>query len=667
MRFITRDRIGDVAIGGALAAFPLLPAGPSYLGLDWPWALEAFFLGAAAVGLTLAGAHRLIGDSVSSGRGCSESVRLVRRGYVTWLIPGLAAALLGLLLRNPFDHVLLGIEAEGLISRLARPMNMATSPLYPVRVWLTYLEGGVAFWLVSAALRRTSRPRRRIGMAVRGCLLGLGLVSVVSIVQYFTRFNLLEYWVRANPGLTRSHATLDDPNALASFLVLGIGLALGVIWSARRGRVGWRRERWVLLVAALACGALVTTVSRAGWAALMIAGLVVMAGLPAWLVDGSRARTVRFAARAAAVLVAAAFVLWAVASLVSPKRSEVSLPDAPVEALMQTVDPHQSLDEVLKGRLLIWQAALQLASHHWVLGAGLGQFPPFYAGYPGSVGPENAHNYFLQVLAEGGVLSLAGLTLLLTVIALAVRRPFRAPGRRRSWLAVGLSIGVLAFVLTWLTGHPLLNLSNQLWLACVLAVGLAALDPIASVTPTRSRLGSWLLHGAWVPTVAFVTLLALVPRAMAAVDDDALTSHAAGVYAWEQAPASDAWSGETAFRWTKGRAALREPIHGAVLTVPMYVARPDIPAQPVTLRVTVNGVPVEPLPLAANGWRLLSYDLRDLLGEERWRSQRTVTLEFVVTPTVVPARVGPSSDTRELGIGLGVVHWTSPGGESGPS
>jgi hypothetical protein len=43
-------------------------------------------------------------------------------------------------------------------------------------------------------------------------------------------------------------------------------------------------------------------------------------------------------------------------------------------------------------------------------------------------------------------------------------------------LAAGLQVGLLAFVLTCITSHPLLNLSIQLWFASVMAVGLAALQ-----------------------------------------------------------------------------------------------------------------------------------------------------------------------------------------------
>jgi O-antigen ligase len=668
----TRDRAIDLAIAASLALFPLLPTGPTYLGLDWPWALDLFFLIVTTLGLAVVlTAHR---GEAAVLKPAAPGVRLVRRGYVTWLIPVAAAMAIGVLERNPFDGVLLRVEADGLPGRLVRPMDQAADPFYPVRVGLTCLEGGLMFALLSAVLTRTRRPRRRIRAAAHGCLLGLALVSVVAIVQYFTRANLLDYWVRANPGLTRSHGTLDDPNALASFLVLGIGLAVGVAW-ARPGKWVGPPRVGVLIVAALACGALLTTVSRAGWAALILAALVVAAMLPERLIGTwPLGRSVRRLARGGAVFLVGAVAVWAAAAMVLPKRSVAGVPDTPLEAALQTIDPRESLETVLKRRHLVWRAGLQVASAHPVFGAGLGQFPRALAAVPGSDGPENAHNYFLQTLAETGAVGLAALLLLLLAMALAAWVPTRVGRLRPARFAVGLSMGLLAFVLTWLTGHPLLTLSNQLWLASVLAVGLAAVQPLGAPGPgssdSRGRVRQWFLHPAWVPAVAIVTLIVAVPRAIAAVsDDNALMSHAAGVYGWETSPPTEGAPAGRRFRWTSARAALREPVRGAVLTVPLYVARPDMPARAVTLHVTVGGMTAAPVILATNGWHVLTYDLIAVLGEARWRSDPAITLEFRVSPPVVPAEFGASDDTRELGVGLGEVLWSGarPGSGDGQS
>jgi O-antigen ligase len=659
MSSTVRDRTIDVVIAGTLALLPLLPAGPTYFGWRWPWALEAAFLSAALLAVLVI---LTIRAPALSGAAPTRLQHIVARGYLTWLIPMLAATIIGLLARNPPDLVLFKVEADGLVNRLAAPMNQGTDPLYPLRVGVTVLEGGLMFLLLSSVLRRTDAPIRRAHAAIAGCLLGMTIVSVVAVAQYVTRANLHHYWVRMNPNLTRSHATLDDPNALASFLVLGIGLAAGVAWAS----ASHHRRAAALVAAALACAALVTTVSRAGIAALAIAAVVAIAALPDGMIGTAAwGRRLRRAGRAAALAGTIAVVVWAIAFAVLPKRETTTDPATPTQALLQTVDPRESVATVFKRRHIIWGAAIHLITVHPVTGAGLGQFPRLLASYPGSDGAENAHNYFLQVFAEAGGLGFAGLLTLLAAISVAMRGAIRGddPATRR--LALGLSLGVLAFVLTWLTGHPLLTLSNQLWFAAVLAVGLAAADAgpqsrgDAGMAPTPTQAARALAHPAWIPVVVVITLAAAVPRAIAAAREGEPRARAAGVYGWEPAPPNEAWPEGTTFRWTRERAAVREPVRGRVMLLPVFMARPDIDSQPVVVDVKIAGLAVPSLTFTQNGWHVHAYDLAALLGEERWRSHRTVTVEFLVHPPVVPARVGPSNDTRELGIGLGAVGWSS--------
>jgi hypothetical protein len=156
-----RERAGDFLVAGSLALFPLLPTGFTYLGQWRPWALEGFFLAVVAIGIILLATYPRDALTSPTLDVSGKPVRLVRLGYLTWLIPAVAAMFIGLLERSPFDWAFLQIEAEGLLQRLTRPMHQVADPFYPLRVGLIYLEGGLAFWLLSAAFNRTSRPDRR--------------------------------------------------------------------------------------------------------------------------------------------------------------------------------------------------------------------------------------------------------------------------------------------------------------------------------------------------------------------------------------------------------------------------------------------------------------------------------------------------------------------------
>lgn len=116
-----------------------------------------------------------------------------------------------------------------------------------------------------------------------------------------------------------------------------------------------------------------------------------------------------------------------------------------------------------------------------ILGIGIGRFWAESSDYGGPVRPygivnENAHDNFLQVLAEEGIVGFVAL-----VVALgALFAPARGPTIMQSPFHRSLAVGTGVFVLTWLGGHPLLlaEAGYAFWLlAGVLAGSTAAPRP----------------------------------------------------------------------------------------------------------------------------------------------------------------------------------------------
>ena len=217
-----------------------------------------------------------------------------------------------------------------------------------------------------------------------------------------------------------------DVNAAGSYfaLVLPIALGLGI---EKRSSVGW-------LPCAAAIGAgLWFTGSRTAMAAAAVA--ICLSGAVLVKVAGSPRRR-----RLGAGALVAAIVLIGVAVAMYPTSRNVPVSAAlDVRADMATV-------------------ALRLFATRPLFGIGVGTFWQRSAEYiPARLQPfylhENAHNNFLQILAElGGI----GLALFLALLAVCTK-PFAAARSSSAAVLAGTIAGLSAFLLTCLTGHPLLT------------------------------------------------------------------------------------------------------------------------------------------------------------------------------------------------------------------
>jgi len=104
-------------------------------------------------------------------------------------------------------------------------------------------------------------------------------------------------------------------------------------------------------------------------------------------------------------------------------------------------------EDALAVRGEIWRATLRMIGEHPVFGVGLGAFATVYPRYDASPGlryTAEAHNDYLQLLAEvgivGGLIGAAFLSLL-------VRTIWRSLWRAAEPAAVGASVGILAILI----------------------------------------------------------------------------------------------------------------------------------------------------------------------------------------------------------------------------
>jgi O-antigen ligase len=126
-------------------------------------------------------------------------------------------------------------------------------------------------------------------------------------------------------------------------------------------------------------------------------------------------------------------------------------------------------------RLAHWQAALDMARDNLWLGVGFGNYEPVYADYDlinWDFPLGHAHNYYLNTLAETGVLGLAAYLLLWTAVFYQTIRQLRT----LDWPVRGIALGLLA-AWTAVTVHHLVDklYVNNIYLHLGVMLGLLQL------------------------------------------------------------------------------------------------------------------------------------------------------------------------------------------------
>jgi O-antigen ligase/Tfp pilus assembly protein PilF len=257
------------------------------------------------------------------------------------------------------------------------------------------------------------------------------LDSLVVIASGLCLFAAFVFWGSGNPQM-RWYSTFYWPNPFAAFLLLVLPLALLRFLQAPRLRDAFAHG----LTAALLLAALVFTYSRGAW---IVLGAVVPLGVIILRPLRWGPVITRFAMLAALVGVLIVMLPQTVAS--------VNTAGALATRATSIVDPS---DYSIQGRLNFWRAGLAIFRDHPLVGTGPGTFPAVHAAYQKDVRyyARDAHNFYIQVMSEMGVIGVGALLVLGASIGSMWRRTLRAAGGKEEYpLLVGVGLGVLAFFL----------------------------------------------------------------------------------------------------------------------------------------------------------------------------------------------------------------------------
>jgi O-antigen ligase len=327
---------------------------------------------------------------------------------------------------NPLQLPLVGLFAVGLFQLGA---SLSFDP-QATRVSLLQLAGLLVYF--AAALAFVDSPKR-LKLLTRLVVVFGFLLAVYGLMQHFINPRTI-FFVR-EPKQAEPFGPYVNRHHFAGYMELALAMPLGLLFA---GAVA--RERMILyaFASAMMAIALVMTNSRGGLVS-MVCEVLFLAAVSS-LARGRRREgetlTRGERLRAAAVRVGFGFAMvLAVFVGVLYFGGEGAL--SRMLGTVNSADP-------TTGRAHFWSGALQIIRDHPWLGTGLGSFGSAYTRYDTSNGQyrlEQAHNDYLQILSDAGVVGgLLGLVFVVLLFRAAFRR-MQSHDRFRRGVALGALAG----------------------------------------------------------------------------------------------------------------------------------------------------------------------------------------------------------------------------------
>jgi len=329
--------------------------------------------------------------------------------------------------------------------------------------------------------------RRQVQWVVLGVVAGATAQAAFGLYQFV--FRIGPEWFVVLGRYMRASGTFAQPNPFAGYLGLVLPVvvsltvaALGDLWrEPRRGRFWLWAGVYGGATAVIAAG-LLASWSRGGWLAAAAAGVVVLAlqGRRAALALGVGGVVV------GALLLAGSFSPNLLPEPVAARLSEIPSFFGSAEMLYQEVnDDNFAVIE----RLAHWEAAKRMFALSPWLGVGPGNYAALYPDVRLPLWSEalgHAHNYYLNVLAESGVVGFVAFLLLWGVSAVWVVRRVYTARKERPTDIYGAALGVgIVGVLVHLAAHSIVDNLMVQGMYVLVALWLALLQARQKTSPAE--------------------------------------------------------------------------------------------------------------------------------------------------------------------------------------
>ncbi|MEI7752644.1 MAG: O-antigen ligase family protein, partial [Candidatus Omnitrophota bacterium] len=288
-----------------------------------------------------------------------------------------------------------------------------SGPYLQKSLWALFLKWG-KYLLVFLFFRETlTSPMKlkRVGWAI---LITAAIIGIDGLVQFFRGTDLFYNGPAFRGQYSRIlSATFKNPNDLASYLGLVIGVSLAMLVTATTQKV-----RWIFGALTISLGAcLVLTYSRGAWFGVFFGLLLMMLISRKWRVF-------------LLVLGLLGITFSLIPNLLARALSGISLTKGLQPAFFAARDEYS-------------EVGFQLILENPFLGKGLGTFMDYCGQRSSTLVADYAHNGYLQIWAESGIFSLLAFLLFVGTLLGKGVRSFKRGGDP---LLLGLICGIFAFL-----------------------------------------------------------------------------------------------------------------------------------------------------------------------------------------------------------------------------
>lgn len=273
-------------------------------------------------------------------------------------------------------------------------------------------------------------------------------VCIYGLMQYVFGWNTTQAWMDEEMFediKMRIYSTLENPNVLGEYILLMLPLAVGLMWTKK----GVLSKLFYVGAAVVMFVALILTFSRGCWIGLMLSAAVFIT-----LVAGK---------------------LWGLGLIAIPVIPMV-LPESIINRFMSIGDMK---DTSTSYRVYIWFGTILMLKDFWLSGIGMGteafeSVYPFYS-YNGIVAPH-AHNMFLQLIVETGVVGIFTFVLILIAFIKELAGTHKLAGKKSyvSTMTVAIGAAIAGFLLQGVFDNCFYNYRVFMIFWMMLGLGVSA-------------------------------------------------------------------------------------------------------------------------------------------------------------------------------------------------